>query len=234
LKFDLKEAQWLPSFFGSTMKKIILLLLLTTVLLFTSQIEQSCLSMRVSWTLSKAIPYCLLVILGILLAIAFNKTKIKNKFLKFSLTFLLLAAPFGIGFIIHPIYEGDFSLIGSEMNETSLLKEFKNTDLAVITIPGCPYCMASIEKLKLIKKRNPSIRIHFIVCSDNKNDLKPYISEAKNELSVMLSSNIDFTAKIADHRFPTFIQIKGNRAVYKWSNDQFGVRAIDQLESELN
>lgn len=216
------------------MKKIVLLLLLAIVLVFANQIEQSCLSMNFSWTLSKALPYLLLVVMGILLAFAFSKNKIRNKLLKYSLSVLLLLAPFGIGFILHPIYEGDFSMIGTDIKESTGLKEFKNTDLAVITIPGCPYCMASIEKLKLIKQRNPSIRIQFIVCSETKNDLKPYIQEAKGAFPIVLTSSIDKAAEIAGHRFPTFIQIQSSKAVYKWSNDQFGVRAVDKLESELN
>lgn len=94
--------------------------------------------------------------------------------------------------------------------------------------------MASIEKLKLIKQRNPSIRIQFIVCSESKNDLKPYIQEAEGAFPIVLTSSIDKAAEIAGHRFPTFIQIQSSKTVYKWSNDQFGVRAVDKLESELN
>lgn len=225
----------LSSFFTlNTMKKILLLIALTVVLFLFRQIENSALSLNFSWTLSKILPYGLIVLIGIALAYAFSTSKKINRFLKIALISVLIVAPFGIGFLLHPIYEGDFSLVGKEMKESTGLKEFKNTDLAVITIPGCPYCMASIEKLKLIKQRNPSIRIQFIVCSDSKNDLKPYIEEAKGSFPILLTSSIDKAADLAEHRFPTFIQIKANKAVYKWSNDQFGVRAVDKLESELN
>lgn len=220
------------------MKKItfivVLVALVLTVLYFSS-IELYTLNSGFSWTLSKSLPYLLLVVLGVLLAYLFSKFKLTiKKGVSVLILIILMVLPFGVGFALNPIYEGDFSLTGKEMHDSKSLKNFKNADLVVIAIPGCPYCLASIDKLRLIKKRNPSMKIHFVVSTPNKGDLKNYIDAAKGEISVQQTTEIELSSKLANSTYPTFIQVKNNKGIYKWSNDQFGVRAVDKLESELN
>ena len=71
----------------------------------------------------------------------------------------------------------------------------------MITIPNCPYCLESIQKLKVLKERNPLMKMEFIVCSDKKSDLTNYKIESKNKFKIK----------------PQIL----------WSNSPFGVRAID-------
>lgn len=207
--------------------------------LFTS-IELWVINSNFSWTSAKIAPYLLLVIFGILIARWFSKFFIykiisnRLKFLRPILFVVITAIPFIIGFVLNPIYEGDFSKQGTEIKNPESINDFKNSDLAVITIPGCPYCYHSISRLKQIKARNPELRIKFIVCTSNSEDLKDYIAEGGKEIIVSKTKNIETLSKMAEGKFPTFVMINNNKATYSWSNDQFGCLALDQLESEFS
>jgi hypothetical protein len=210
------------------------------VLYFFTSIEQWVINSNFSWTSAKIAPYLLLVIFGILIARWFSKFFIykiisnRLKFLRPIVFVVITAIPFVIGFVLNPIYEGDFSKQGTEIQNSESITEFKNVDLAVIAIPGCPFCYHSISKLKQLKARNPEMKIKFIVCTYNKNDLKDYIAEGGKDITVIKSDKIEFLGKMAEGKFPTFVMVKNNKAAYSWSNDQFGCLALDQLESEFS
>jgi hypothetical protein len=210
------------------------------VLYFFTSIEQWVINSNFSWTSAKIAPYLLLVIFGILIARWFSKFFIykiisnRLKFLRPIVFVVITAIPFVIGFTLNPIYEGDFSKQGTEIKNTTFINDFRKADLAVITIPGCPYCYHSISKLRQLKARNPEMRIKFIVCTSNDEELKDYIAEGGNDIMVSKTKNIESLSKMAEGKFPTFVMVKNNKAVYRWSNDQFGCMAIDHLESELS
>jgi thioredoxin-related protein len=182
----------------------------------------------------------LLVIFGVLIARWLSKFFIykiisnRIKFLRPIVFVVITAIPFVIGFVLNPIYEGDFSKQGTEIQNQESINDFRKVDLAVITIPGCPYCYHSISKLKQLKARNPEMRIKFIVCTSNNEDLKDYIAEGGKEIVVTKTKNIETLSKMAEGKFPTFVMINNNKATYSWSNDQFGCLALDQLESEFS
>jgi hypothetical protein len=183
--------------------------------------------------ISKSLPYFLLFIGGILISFNF-KNLIKNTYLKSIFILVISFLPFVIGFAIHPIYQGDYSLTGKKTDQQLAYDDFsKNINLAVITIPNCPYCFESIQKLKVLKERNPLMNIEFIVCSDKKSDLTNYKIESKNKLKIKLAKNMDTLAKLANYKFPTFVQISNKKPQMLWSNSQFGVRAIDFLEKQI-
>lgn len=215
-------------------KKLLTPIITVVVILFFTKVESIALSLGLSWTISKITPYFLLFLCGICFIIDVSSLKIQNKPFKFILQLILLVLPFGIGFGLHPIYEGDFSKRGEETIENSSPSDFQHDGLTVVTIPDCPFCFGAIEKLKQIKKRNPSLTIDFVVCTKNKDYLKTYIQEIDGVFSIRTSFNPDSLAKVANFRFPAFIYVKNLKPTYLWSNDQFGVRAIDELESKFN
>jgi thioredoxin-related protein len=210
------------------------------VLYFFSSIEKWVINSNFSWTSAKIAPYLLLVIFGILIARWFSKFFIykiisnRMKFLRPIVFMVITAIPFVVGFVLNPIYEGDFSKQGTEIQNQESINDFRKVDLAVITIPGCPYCYHSISKLKQLKARNPEMNIKFIVCTSNSEDLKDYIAEGGKEIVVSKTKNIETLSKMAQGKFPTFVMIKNNKGAYRWSNDQFGCLALDQLESEFS
>lgn len=188
----------------------------------------------VSWTLSKMIPYITLLLLGFLIARWLKRWVIfKLPYVRRIVFFSALLIPFIVGFAMNPIYEGDFSQEGTEITDFKKLSDFKNSHLTVIAIPGCPFCFESIEKLKVLKDRNPKMKIKFVVCTKTAS-LSEYSKEAGAAAVVMKAKNPETLSDLADGRFPTFIMVKSGKPVYKWSNDQFGARALDKLEDEFD
>ena len=217
------------------MKNKLILLTFFTLLFITffKKIELISLNIGLSWTFSKILPYFILGICGVLLFIQFIKMNF-NKFLKFISGLIILILPFLIGFVLNPIYEGDFSKQGASIKSNFSSTDFKDDGLLVVTIPDCPFCFGAIEKLKIIKRRNPKLKIDFVVCSTNKQYIKNYIKEINGEFSIRLADNPEELAKTSGFKFPTFFKVENKKPTYMWSNDQFGVRAIDEFESSIN
>lgn len=225
------------------MKYIVLLIYIGIALLNILKfgvIEKTLVNMGLSWTLSKILPYLTLLVVGLLIGRWFKRRIIfKVARMKKIVFWSVIFVPFIVGFVVNPIYQDDFSG-GTELTDPKKLAEFRNADLVVIAMPGCPYCFESISaKLKPLKKRNPDMRIKFVVCPMDKSELKtsayldPYRKEGGTAIKVSKTvKNRDALVEIAEGRFPTFVMVKDNRPAYKWGNDQFGVRALDKLESE--
>jgi hypothetical protein len=211
-----------------------LVLIICGITLFAfKSFESSLLDSGFSWTMSKLLPYLTLAIGGILMAYSFIKGfKIKSRILKLIAGLVLFAAPFAIGFALHPIFDGDFSSEGTEVKESTVKVDAKY-DLLIVTIPDCPFCLESITRLKLIKKRNPTIKMLFSVCSEDEQKLNLYRGLIAGDFDIALAKDIEASVKLAEGHFPTFVQLKKGLPSYKWSNDQFGAGAIDELESQI-
>lgn len=211
-----------------------IILIISGVTLYTfKSFELSLLNNGFSWTMSKLLPYLTLAIGGILLSYSFAKGfKIKSKLVKILAVLVLFAAPFSVGFVLHPIFEGDFSSEGTEIKETTV-KADEKYDLMIITIPDCPYCLESIFRLKLIKQRNPSVKMLFSVCTTDEQKLSLYKELIAGDFDVAMAKDLEASVQLAEGHFPTFVKLKKGLPVYKWSNDQFGAGAIDEFESEI-
>lgn len=207
-------------------------------ILFFKQIEQNVFDFGSSWTFSKILPYALLIIFGISLALSIKKNnliqQIKKTWVRTSLLLFTFPLPFIIGFSFNPIYEGDFSLNGEKISKNLSPLDFQKDGITVIAIPGCKYCFESIEKLKKIKKRRPSISIRFIVCCEEEELLTDYKKEVNGAFPVINSKNPTALANVAKGFFPSFVKVKNKTPIYLWSNDQFGVRAIDLIERKTS
>ncbi len=109
---------------------------------------------------------------------------------------------------------------------------FGENSLSVLAIPGCPFCFESIKDLKQIRKRNPELTIDFYVYTDDSTKLDWYREEGGDEIAVYLlpTSNKRVPA-ITNGSFPTFVY-RENKTLHVWSNNGFGVRAKDYIESK--
>lgn len=210
------------------------LLIICGATIFTfDSMESSLLDSGFSWTMSKLFPYLLLGFGGILLAYSFAKGfKLKSKAVKIVLVILLFAAPFTIGFALNPIYEGDFSSEGTVVSASKVQVDAKY-DLLIVTIPGCPFCLESISRLKLIQKHHPKAKLLFQVCSSDPKDLELYRALIAGDFDIALATDIEASVKLAGGHFPTFVRLKKGAPVYRWSNNQFGAGAIDSFTGEL-
>ena len=215
------------------MAKIITLIVFILSILFFKKIEFFALNIGLSWTFSKLLPYLLLIIVGCLGFISLLKISFPSKIVKMIVLPISLILPFSLGFALNPIYEGDFSKSGGQVIENNSPSDFTQDGLTVVTIPDCPFCFGAIQTLKVLKQRNPNLTINFIVCTSKKEYIKNYLTEIDGKFNVRLSNNPDSLAKTAGFKFPAFIKVQNKKPIYKWSNDEFGVRAIDEFESNF-
>jgi hypothetical protein len=195
-----------------------------------NSLETFLLDSGLSWTLSKLLPYVVLPIVGLIIWAIFRKS-MKRRPVRV-LTFLLLVLlPFGLYFIMYPIYEGDFS---NNSDEVALVPELKKggQKLVVITIPDCPFCKESVYRMKAFKERNPDVKIEYRVCSSRKADAKAYKEIAGTSFPVVLAKDLGKMSKLAEEAFPAFVLTDGNSGT-RWSNDHFGVAALDEVESRF-
>ena len=129
-------------------------------------IETFFLHSNFSWFLSKLLPYILFPIFGLIVAMFTVKFfSVQSKIKRIAFYFLLPIASFGAYFAFSPIYQGDFSNRATEIDFKKSFKEIKPNKLTVLSIPNCPFCYAAMDKMLLLKERNPSILIEFKVCS---------------------------------------------------------------------
>lgn len=177
------------------------------------------------WTLFKIAPYFLTIVGGLFLSFLFSRIRGKIRFLRF----FIWVIPFGIYFILNPIYEGDFSNNYREITLKNGLVSSKEDHLLVITIPGCPFCMASIETMKQLKKRVPSLKVKYIVCSTDSSSTILYKRKIAGSFPISTTIKSKEWAEISKGKFPSYVLItqKGTRI---WSNDNFGSLAKDEVE----
>lgn len=198
-------------------------------------IEHFFLSLGLSFTTAKLIPYLLAVILGVCLVLFLRKRwKLKSKILNVVIRTVVFAAPFGVYFAFYPIYEGDFANGGEEVSMNSAYEELAGKKLTVITIPYCPYCEEAMERMKVLKERNSSMDIEYIVCSSDSSTLEFYTNISEGKIVVRLAESSEEMANLAKGHFPAFVLSKGDKTLKRWSNSAFGVRALDETEAAFH
>lgn len=195
--------------------------------------EQTLLELGFSWTISKILPYVVFSVLGFLVFMLLNRRFQLTKFKKTGLLVLGTVIGFVAYFIYSPIYQGDFSNESVSIHLSAELSKFKEKELVVITIPGCPYCAESVDKMKALKKLNPKLKISYLVCSKQAENLTPYKQLINNSFKVQLAENPEFMANVSKRAFPSFLLIDGANSKH-WSNQNFGVRAIDYVNESFN
>lgn len=214
-------------------------LLTLFTLFFFDAIYSWSLDAGLTWTLSKLIPYLLLSASGFLLAFSgLLRWKVvlrilpMNQLLRRLVRVLVILLPFAVGFIFHPIYEGDFTNEADVVTTTKTYRDFPKAGLVMLAIPDCPYCLEALYTLKQLKKRRPNTTVEMLVCTTDPTLLQLYRQVAGDEISVKSTNNPDDYALLANHRFPTFIFVKDGRPMYRWSNNQFGAPARDWVEEQ--
>ena len=197
-----------------------------------SSIEYMFLGMGFSWTLSKALPYVLVILLSFVLMYIFRKKFKKRALAKWTLRLSLLIIPLAAYFLYSPIYEGDFSNNSSSVEKIPAYAELTGQKLIVISMPQCKFCYGSIDKALKLKERIPNAEIEYLVCAQNEDDayLEWYQEKGGDAISVRFADSAGALTVLAEGRFPTFILVDGDKPLKKWSNDGFGVVAMDNVE----
>lgn len=177
------------------------------------------------YTILKITPYFLTIVGGLFLTYLFSKISGRIRFIRFFIS----SIPFGIYFILNPIYEGDFSNNYREITLKKGLVSSKEDQLLVITIPGCPFCLASIETMKKLKKSVPSLKVKYIICSTDSSSTILYKREINGVFPISNTIKSKEWAKICQGKFPSYVLVTKN-GTRIWSNDNFGSLAKDEVE----
>jgi len=197
--------------------------------------EISLSSTGLSWTMSKLLPYILFLITGILFAVIFYKKFKLSKPLKIIISLALFVLPFLLYFVYSPIYQGDFSNSGYTVSSENRFPEKKQ--FTVYVLPNCKYCVSSTATLKAMIRKNKGIDLVVRVLGHTVNDSLKYVKLIDNLGLVSMNSSsksietvqIKELFTITQGEFPTFVISKNGKAIKAWHNDNFGVRAIDEV-----
>ncbi|ASS50398.1 MAG: hypothetical protein A3D31_12590 [Candidatus Fluviicola riflensis] len=195
-----------------------------------SSVELFFLNMGLSYTLSKVAAYLLFPLLGLLVWLIIKKW-IKRKGLRITALMVLCVGFFFGYFLQHPIYEGDFSNNSTPVLLKSELDNIKTDKLVVITIPNCPFCQESISRMRVFQERHPKVKIEYRVCVNDslaQDAVELYRKRTGNNILVSQATDGKKLASVADMFFPTFVLVTKSGKM-KWSNDNFGAGALDEV-----
>lgn len=215
------------------MKKIISSLFILLIVLnglFFQEFRAFLLHLNFSWKFSFLFPFVSEFLCGTIVLV-FSWGYFHKKWLRGLVSIILLTLPFGISFAFNPIYEGDLSKKGKVLEGISRIDEFHGCDFVVLTIPDCPYCKESTSRINILQQRNPEMRIKYVVCASKPDAVSELRSQLNSKVKIQTIENLQLVLEISQGKFPCFVRIEKGIAVYKWYNNQLGVRALDWLES---
>jgi hypothetical protein len=180
------------------------------------------------WTMSKVMPYLVFLFLGVVLTILARKY-FKKRALRLA-SLLLIVIPFGVYFMISPIYESDFS--NSSKSYKPMKKISAEGHLTVIAIPNCPFCSEAMDRLVKIQERTGSTTIDFKVLSSDSLLLAPYLKKSNGSINVQTEKQFAPFMKLAAGRFPAYVYTS-KKETRVWHNEGVGTEAFDWLEEQL-
>ena len=198
-----------------------------------NSIEGFFLANNFSWVAAKLGPYVCFVVLGLLFGLL---VVWKLKFKGHVRILFLISIPIvslSLYFAFYPIYQGDFSNENQRIMRDNKMGELKLNRLVVLSLPGCPYCLESMERMRIVKQRHPSVTIEYKVCHGDSASLKWFKKYGKNDFEYSLATNVDMTSKLAQGLYPTYVLSRKSYLIV-WSVEQFGMSAIDEVEETLS
>ncbi|MBU2020156.1 MAG: hypothetical protein KJ941_10975 [Bacteroidetes bacterium] len=183
-----------------------------------------------SYLLAKALPYLLMIVIGVFASWIWIRRCEWSSIKRWSMAFLLFVLPFSVYFVVNPIYEGDFSGKVFKINLKNSYTTELQKGLIVLAKVGCPYCLEVTSDLKMLKKRNPKLKIHFLVLNGQQEDLVFYKSALGESSEVISYTNSTLFESEVGVLFPTFLAVKDKVAIQYWTNNDFGAPAKDVLQ----
>jgi hypothetical protein len=186
-----------------------------------------------SWVSARLFPYFSCVLLGVLLAYLLVKIFRFKGHVKLLYIISIPLVFLSVYFAIYPIYQGDFSHASQKFKRNAQMKELKTNRLVILSLPGCPYCLESMERMRIVKQRHPNITIEYKVCHGDSASLLWFKKYGKNDFDYSIASNVEMTSKLAQGLYPCYVL--PNKSFLKvWSVEQFGMSAIDEVEESLS
>ena len=197
--------------------------------LMNNAIETFLLDLGFSWTLAKYVPFLLALLIGWLLFRTVKKIRM-NRWILFPLLALVFCLPFATYFFFYPIYQPDLQ------NQTYLPKTVinhppKGTTLAVVVLPGCPYCMQTTEIMNRLAKQNKKLNIVYCLVSEDPGALQTFRMKLDRRIEIRYTKDAALWMLAAEGVFPSYLLFDNKRLKRAWHNTTFGVLALDELRA---
>ena len=187
------------------------------------------LNLGFSWTLAKYLPYVICLLLGLLLFRIWVKV-VFRWWLKILVLTVVCSLPFGLYFFFYPIYQPD---IYNTAYIPKILPEKlpSKTTLAVVVLPGCPYCAQTTSEMNRLALQNKQLQIVYYFISDDPESVRIFRKNLDRRIGIQ--SGIDATRWMlaAEGVFPSYLLFDNKQLKRAWHNTSFGVRALDELRA---
>lgn len=195
----------------------------------TNFFEDFLLNLGFSWTLSKYLPYVICLLLGLLLFRIWVKV-VFRWWLKILVLTVVCSLPFGLYFFFYPIYQPD---IYNTAYIPKILPEKlpSKTTLAVVVLPGCPYCAQTTSEMNRLALQNKKLQIVYYFISEDPESVRIFRKNLDRRIGIQ--SGIDATRWMlaAEGVFPSYLLFDNKQLKRAWHNTSFGVRALDELRA---
>lgn len=194
-----------------------------------NNLESFLLQLGFSWTAAKFIPYLLCLVVGFLLFKVFSKVAFRS-WLRYTLMAVGFCLPFLAYFAFYPIYRAD---IQAETYRPPLIepKLPKQATLFIVILPGCPYCIETIELSKQMLHKNTNIKIRYMLTSEDQEGYWYFRKRLPKQIEVEIPDNPSIWMLTAAGEFPSYVLVKNQKVVKAWHNTEFGVQALDQINA---
>jgi len=191
--------------------------------------ETILLDLGFTWTLAKYFPFLLAIFVGWLFFRWVKKIHI-NKWILFPLLALVFCLPFVTYFFFYPIYQPD--LYNQSYRPKTLLNEPpKGTTLAVVVLPGCPYCMQTTAVMNRLAKQNKNLKIAYYMVSEDPIAQKTLRKQLDKRIAIRYTKDATLWMLAAEGVFPSYLLFDNKQLKRAWHNTTFGVLALDELRA---
>lgn len=195
----------------------------------SNSIEVFLLELGFNWTLSKFTPYLCAVVLGLLLLKLTFKLQLRF-WVKTPIGILFLLLPFSSYFFFYPIYLPD--LFNTTYTPKVLPKQKpKQPTLAVIVLPGCPYCIQTTEVMNRLAEQNQHLEISYYLVSEDPIAAQLFRKKLNKRIAVRYTQDAALWMLAAEGVFPSYLLFDNKQLKRAWHNTTFGVRALDELQN---
>jgi len=194
--------------------------------------EEIFLSWGFGWVMSKFLPYVCMLLLALIVFWLIRK-RIQRRGISFLVLFLLLVAPAGIYFTMHPIYASDLTNNGV-VHESFKSVDKKERAIFVYAIPGCPFCRESVALMDKFRERNQHVVVSYVIVDGSPQDVMSYQKLSKHGIRFIAAKDDELQdrGKLVSGRYPTFMIARTGK-IETWTNNEIGAIVLDDWEEEF-
>lgn len=192
-------------------------------------IETFLLDLGFSWTLAKYFPFLLALFLGWLFFRLVKRISMKQWLLYPSLG-LVFCLPFATYFFFYPIYQPDL-YNQTYQPKTVLNSPPKGATLAVVVLPGCPYCSQSTMVMNRLAQQNKKLKITYYLVSDDPSAKQMFRKKLDKRIAIRYTKDATLWMLAAEGVFPSYLLFDNKQLKRAWHNTTFGVLALDELRA---